>query len=187
MKTASIASNGSSLMKRSLLSASTLVGPFALALTLLLPSLSGCNCPEPRYPKYPPVVESPEHVRFVQATIENARAKGVWTAADERAFSHSLPQLSAETRFELGRQIASLINTRAMKVERLAPKGEPPSTCPCGRCDGATVPYQPPRDQTTRDTAGARQTGVQPSAPGATTGPASPAAKQPLQAPPRAP
>jgi len=187
MKTVSIESNGSFTMRRFLLSASTVAGPFALALSMLLPSVSGCCCPEPQYPKYLPVVENPEQVRYVQATIQSARAKGVWTAADEKAFSHSLPQMSAENRFELGRQIASLINTKAMKVERYEPKGEPPSTCPCGRCEGATVPYQPPRDQPPRDTTGGRQTGVQPSAPGATTAPASPAAKQPLQAPTRAP
>ena len=182
MRAVTIACNRSVNMVRAIARASIFGWPLAMTLAVLMPAFSGCTCPEPRYPRYPaPVVDSPEHVRFVETTINNAKTRGVWTAEDEQAFSQSMPMLSAETRFEMGRQIAVAINTKAMVRQSRNPKGQSPPKCPCGRCDGATVPYQPPPTTT-----GARPLGGQPSAPGMTTAPAIPAAKQP-QAPTRAP
>lgn len=178
MKTLAIVRNGSSAIGHRLLRASTRAWLLAMALTLLLPCLSGCNCPEPRYPNQPVrIVDSPEHVRNVQVTISNAQAKGVWTADDERAFSHNMSHLSAETRFAYGVQIATLINTKAMVIDRTPPKTKPPARCPCGTCNGATTPASP----ASPDTTGGRPTGAQPG----TTAPASPSPKQPVSSPTR--
>ena len=162
-------------MWRKLRRARRLTRPLGLALALLLPAFSACNCPETRHPT--PVPDSLEHVRKVEATIANARARRVWTVDDERAFSHNVSRLSGDTAFAYATQIAMLINTQAMEIDRTRPKTPPPPKCPCGTCDDTTVPYQPPAST------GGRPTGAQPG----TTAPASPSAKQPLQAPTRVP
>jgi len=151
--------------------------PVGLALTMLLPAFSGCACPEPKYPT--PVVDSPENVRNVATTIANAQARRVWTVNDERAFSHNLSHLSPDTAFAYAMQIAKLINTQMMAIDRSESKTPRPPRCPCATCNGTTLPAPPAPPVTT----GGRQPGT---APG-TTGAASPAAKQPLQAPTRVP
>jgi len=166
--------------------ASTIAGPVAMALALLLPAFSGCNCPEPRFASdIAPVPDSPEHVRNVQVTISNAQAKGVWTVDDERTFSRNMSHMSAETRFAYGVQIATLINTKAMIVDRTPPKTKPPARCPCGTCSGTSTPAAPATPDTTGGRPTDAQPGTPPSAQPGTTAPASPTAKQP-QSPKRA-
>lgn len=154
-----------------------LVWAIGLALALLLPSFSGCACPEPRRPT--PALDSPEHVRRVETMIANARARKLWTMDDERAFSHNVSRLSPDTAFAYATQIAMLINTQAMEIDRTPPKTKPPAQCPCGTCNGTPIPAPPAPPVTT----GGRPSVQQPG----TTAPANPAVKQPLQAPTRAP
>lgn len=140
-----------------------LTRPLGLALALVLPAFSACTCPEIRRPT--PVVDNPQHVTNIQTTIANARARRVWTADDERAFSHNLSGLSGDTAFAYAVQISMLINTQAMELDHTPPKTKPAARCPCGTCDGTTIPAPP---VTTRPT------GVQPG----TTAPASPSSKR---------
>jgi len=116
-----------------------LASPLALALILL----DGCQCPEPHHPQR--VRDDVEHVRAVETTIVNAQARHLWTSADEREFRNHMGNMSLETRFELAKRIATLINTKAIRIDNPKSRTPPPRICPCtpGFCDADPVPAAP--------------------------------------------
>lgn len=139
---------GSVRIGRWVLRTCLLASPLALALTLL----NGCQCPETHHAQR--VVDSPEHVRAVETTIVNAQARHLWTSADQREFRNNMSKMSLEKRFELAKRIATLINTKAMRIDNPKSKTPPPRICPCtpGFCDADPAPAAPAPTTSTEPT-----------------------------------
>jgi hypothetical protein len=118
--------------------ASILAAPLAIALALA----SGCYCPEPHHAR--PFTDSPKHNDATKAQLAAAESKKLWTGEDEQAFRSNLSQLSPETRLAFAKRLATLINSKAVKIDRTPPKTPEAPLCPCGTCNGATTQASPP-------------------------------------------
>lgn len=108
------------------------------AVLVALPFAACCGASGHRGPRHP--ATAPKTFAAAQMQLKAAEAAAIWNDEQQRSFNVKVSQLTTKEHLELSRQLAVLINSDKVKVDR-GRLSDDLQSCPCvpGRCPPAAA------------------------------------------------